>query len=160
MSKQKAILFLLFSTVIFCFDLRSAKACAIPSQRSILLDLEPTKLHGATFMGKVKITRATTLRYMTLIRGIIEKSKTHPHLVDNKVTLIHKGTFSDYLCPIQLGNGHEGYYKGYVIGRVMNLNTDTLVVDPYVGDNILGSIDEASIDVGKEELPLKYFYEP
>lgn len=147
---------LLSSAVFFCLNAGSAKACAIPSQRNLLLHRSPTKLHEATFTGKVEITRSTSLKYMTLIRGTIEESQTHPHLIGEKITFIHEGTLLDYLCPMGIRAG----YEGYVIGRVMKLNTDALIVDPYVVDNFIGSIDEINIDTGKEKFPLRHFYEP
>ena len=137
-----------------CSNAKTANACVSPSDRNILLEQPPIKLHEATFMGKVTITRSTILEYMTLIRGILEESKTHPHLVGKKVTFIHEGTFYDSLCPMDT----RVDYEGYVIGREMKLNTDALIVDPYVTDLAWGSIDEANIKTGKDEFPLRRFY--
>lgn len=154
LNRKQAIATLFFSAILLGINAISTKACAIPSERNILLERPPSMLHKATFMGKVKITRSTALKYMTLVRGILEESKTHPHLIDRKVTFIHEGTLTDYLCPMDIRAG----YEGYVIGREMNLNTDALIIDPYVVDPCIGSIDKAMIYTDEEKFPLQHFY--
>ena len=156
LNKKKAISTLFSSAVLLCLNAEVTKACVSSSRRNILLELPPTRLHEATFMGKVAVTRSTTLEYITLVRGVLKESNTHPNLVGNKVTFIHEGKVFDNLCPMNIRPG----YEGYVIGREMKLNTDALIVDPYVADNFTWSIDETNIETGKGKFPLRHFYEP
>ena len=154
---KQTIATLFISTILICLSKIPAKACAIPTRRSIILDPAPTKLHQATFMGKVEITRFTQLESIFLIRGVIEESKTHPHSVGEKVIFIHDAThIIDLLCPMDLHTG----YKGYVLGRVMKLNTDALIVDPYVRSDFLEPIEEQTIETDRGKFPLLYFYVP
>lgn len=107
-------------------------------------------------MGKVEVTRSTKLKYMTLVRGVLKESNTHPNLVGNIVTFIHEGIMKDFLYPMNIRAG----YEGYIIGRKMQLNTDALIVYPYVADNFTWLIDETDIETGKDKFPLRHFYEP
>ena len=108
-------------------------------------------------MGKVDLTRVTRLESIFLIRGVIEESKTHPHSVGEKVTFIHDATHTiDSLCPMDIHTG----YDGYVLGRVMKLNTDALIVDPYVTSDPLEPIEEQTIETDRGEFSLQYFYSP
>ena len=108
-------------------------------------------------MAKVEITRFTQLESIFLIRGVIEESKTHPYSVGEKVTFIHDATHTiDSLCPMDIHTG----YDGYVLGRVMKLNTDALIVDPYVRSDFLEPIEEQTIETDRGKFPLQYFYLP
>ena len=158
LNHKQTIATLFISTTLICLSKISVKACAIPTRRSIILDQAPTKLHQATFMGKVEITRFTQLESIFLIRGVIQESKTHPHSVGEKVIFIHDATHHtiDLFCPMDLHTG----YDGYVLGRVMKLNTDDLIVDPYVRSDFLEPIEEQTIETDRGKFPLRYFYVP
>ena len=152
---KQTIATLFITTILICLSKTPLKACAIPTRRSIILDKAPTKLHQATFMGKVDITKFTRLESIFLIRGVIEESKTHPHSVGEKVIFIHEATI-DLFCPMDIHTG----YDGYVLGRVMKLNTDALIVDPYITSDPLEPIEEQTIETDRGKFPLLYFYSP
>ena len=154
---EQTIATLFISTILICLSKIPVTACAIPTRRGIILDRVPTRLHQATFMGKVDLTRVTQLESIFLIRGVIEESKTHPHSIGEKVIFIHDATHTiDLLCPMDIYTG----YDGYVLGRVMKLNTDALIVDPYVASDPLEPIEEQTIETDRGKFPLLYFYAP
>ena len=157
LNSQQTIATLFISTTLICLSKTPVEACAIPTRRSIILDRVPKKLHQATFMGKVEITSFTQLESIFLIKGIVKESQTHPHSVGEKATFIHDAIQTiDLFCPMDIHTG----YDGYVLGRVMKLNTDALIIDPYVRSDFLEPIEEQTIETDKGKFPLQYFYVP
>ena len=119
---------LFFSLVISVLPVASVQACFVHQSQSILLENAPKKLNGASFMGKVKITRVNHTSEKTMVRAIVHESTTHPHFVGREMMLFYSPIFN--LCgspfiPIDVGS------EGFSIGRALNLGSDILYVKPY-----------------------------
>ncbi len=129
---KKVIRILLFSLTFLSVPIAPSEAClgyASYHSESILLNKPPKKLHGATFMGKVKLVRVTNIDGKTIVRAIVQESETHPGFVGKKMMFISNpmwnfcGGYPD--IPVSVGS------QGFAIGRALKLGSKILYVKPY-----------------------------
>jgi hypothetical protein len=149
---KQAIRTLLLSIVFLSVPIASSQACPYQNSQALLLNKAPKKLHGASFMGKVELTRVTNINGKTIVRAIVQESETHPHFIGKKMAFFYNSFFN--LCgspsiPIRIGS------QGFAIGSALKLGSEILYVEPYTIQEFLWATD---VLIESESIPLSEFY--